>query len=99
MKPPIRKAFLSPVRRGRIPAVSLARAVVYSTSSSVIITTEIIFLDLETLGVVLSCSWYAKKDLSSEEDERTSFVFIGDDSFHFQYRVARILLITILLLF
>ena len=53
-KPPILKAFLSPVRRGRIPAVSLARAVVYSTSSSVIITTEIIFsLDLETLRVVL----------------------------------------------
>lgn len=41
-KPPILTAFLSPVRRGRIPAVSLARAAVYSTSSSVIITTEII---------------------------------------------------------
>ncbi|KAJ0267142.1 hypothetical protein HA466_0010160 [Hirschfeldia incana] len=74
MKPPIRTAFLSPVRRGRIPAVSLARAVVYSTSNSVIITTEIIFsLDSSWFSISLDI---CEESVSGEEDKRLHFVFI-----------------------
>ncbi|KAL0739068.1 hypothetical protein Bca4012_015278 [Brassica carinata] len=40
-KLPILTKFPSPCRLGRIPAVSLARDVVYSTSSSTMITTDI----------------------------------------------------------
>ena len=40
-KLPIRIKFPSPCRLGRIPTVSLARAVVYSTSNSAMITMEI----------------------------------------------------------
>ena len=74
-KPPIRKTFLSPVRRGRIPAVSLARAVVYSTRYSVIITTEIIF------SLYPSCFslWYIREEnVISEEDKSSLCVYIGD---------------------
>jgi len=68
-KPPILTAFLSPVRRGRIPAVSLARAAVYSTSSSVRITTEIIIeLVLEIFLTLKKISdLFLKKDLSDED--------------------------------
>ncbi|CAN6915324.1 unnamed protein product, partial [Brassica oleracea] len=44
-KLPIRIKFPSPSRLGRIPTVSLARAVVYSTRSSAMITTEIMIDD------------------------------------------------------
>lgn len=48
-KPPIRTTLLSPCRLdGRIPAVSFARAAVYSTSNSAMITTEIM-IDIQKL--------------------------------------------------
>lgn len=44
-KPPIRTTLLWPRRLGRSPAVSFARAAVYSTNSSAMITTEIMVDD------------------------------------------------------
>ncbi|KAG2248402.1 hypothetical protein Bca52824_088030 [Brassica carinata] len=52
-KLPIRIKFPSPSRLGRIPTVSLARAVVYSTRSSAMITTEIM-IDDNRRGMILN---------------------------------------------